>query len=137
MSNRFWGWGREDDEFYRRIKGAGLQVTLAPGLPTSSAIGAAPGSLPCPQMTFLGLGDDLPQFGSQLDPPIGHTSSAEWQCRPLPVANGLWQAVGPQRTSDRDQGRLREGSLMQLPLAFLAFPPLGNHNWVQDISPPA
>ncbi|XP_027723052.1 beta-1,4-galactosyltransferase 7 isoform X3 [Vombatus ursinus] len=25
MSNRFWGWGREDDEFYRRIKGAGLQ----------------------------------------------------------------------------------------------------------------
>lgn len=26
MSNRFWGWGREDDEFYRRIKGAGLQV---------------------------------------------------------------------------------------------------------------
>lgn len=28
MSNRFWGWGREDDEFYRRIKGAGLQVRL-------------------------------------------------------------------------------------------------------------
>ncbi|XP_045685309.1 beta-1,4-galactosyltransferase 7 isoform X4 [Phyllostomus hastatus] len=25
MSNRFWGWGREDDEFYRRITGAGLQ----------------------------------------------------------------------------------------------------------------
>ncbi|KAH0629940.1 hypothetical protein JD844_012434 [Phrynosoma platyrhinos] len=25
MSNRFWGWGREDDEFYRRIRGAGLQ----------------------------------------------------------------------------------------------------------------
>lgn len=30
MSNRFWGWGREDDEFYRRIKGAGLQVRQAP-----------------------------------------------------------------------------------------------------------
>lgn len=30
MSNRFWGWGREDDEFYRRIKGAGLQVRGAP-----------------------------------------------------------------------------------------------------------
>lgn len=30
MSNRFWGWGREDDEFYRRIKGAGLQVMPAP-----------------------------------------------------------------------------------------------------------
>uniref|UniRef100_H2ZSX3 Beta-1,4-galactosyltransferase n=1 Tax=Latimeria chalumnae TaxID=7897 RepID=H2ZSX3_LATCH len=26
MSNRFWGWGREDDEFYRRLKGAGLQL---------------------------------------------------------------------------------------------------------------
>ncbi|MGH0155903.1 UNVERIFIED_CONTAM: hypothetical protein FKN15_030115 [Acipenser sinensis] len=26
MSNRFWGWGREDDEFYRRLKAAGLQV---------------------------------------------------------------------------------------------------------------
>nr|XP_020645907.1 beta-1,4-galactosyltransferase 7 isoform X1 [Pogona vitticeps] len=26
MSNRFWGWGREDDEFYRRIRGAGLQL---------------------------------------------------------------------------------------------------------------
>lgn len=26
MSNRFWGWGREDDEFYRRLKTAGLEV---------------------------------------------------------------------------------------------------------------
>lgn len=33
MSNRFWGWGREDDEFYRRIKGAGLQVRGAPWPP--------------------------------------------------------------------------------------------------------
>ncbi|KAK2118540.1 Beta-1,4-galactosyltransferase 7 [Saguinus oedipus] len=30
MSNRFWGWGREDDEFYRRIKGAGLQPVPCP-----------------------------------------------------------------------------------------------------------
>lgn len=28
MSNRFWGWGREDDEFYRRIRAAGLQVRM-------------------------------------------------------------------------------------------------------------
>lgn len=26
MSNRFWGWGREDDEFFRRLKTADLQV---------------------------------------------------------------------------------------------------------------
>ncbi|NXA46324.1 B4GT7 galactosyltransferase, partial [Nothocercus julius] len=34
MSNRFWGWGREDDEFYRRIKGAGLQVRRPTGIKT-------------------------------------------------------------------------------------------------------
>jgi len=28
MSNRFWGWGREDDEFYRRLRKAELQVRL-------------------------------------------------------------------------------------------------------------
>lgn len=28
MSNRFWGWGREDDEFYRRLKKAQLQVRV-------------------------------------------------------------------------------------------------------------
>ncbi|XP_054833240.1 beta-1,4-galactosyltransferase 7 isoform X2 [Eublepharis macularius] len=32
MSNRFWGWGREDDEFYRRIKGAGLQLFRPSGI---------------------------------------------------------------------------------------------------------
>ncbi|TNN72048.1 Beta-1,4-galactosyltransferase 7 [Liparis tanakae] len=33
MSNRFWGWGREDDEFYRRLRKAELQVGPArPGL---------------------------------------------------------------------------------------------------------
>ncbi|XP_040904797.1 beta-1,4-galactosyltransferase 7 isoform X1 [Toxotes jaculatrix] len=26
MSNRFWGWGREDDEFYRRLRKAELQL---------------------------------------------------------------------------------------------------------------
>lgn len=26
MSNRFWGWGREDDEFFRRLKTADLKV---------------------------------------------------------------------------------------------------------------
>lgn len=26
MSNRYWGWGLEDDEFYVRIKEAGLEV---------------------------------------------------------------------------------------------------------------
>nr|XP_025871185.1 beta-1,4-galactosyltransferase 7 [Vulpes vulpes] len=34
MSNRFWGWGREDDEFYRRIKGAGLQLFRPSGITT-------------------------------------------------------------------------------------------------------
>nr|XP_033782922.1 beta-1,4-galactosyltransferase 7 [Geotrypetes seraphini] len=34
MSNRFWGWGREDDEFYRRIKGAGLQLHRPSGIST-------------------------------------------------------------------------------------------------------
>jgi hypothetical protein len=26
MTNMFWGWGREDDEFYLRMKEAGLKV---------------------------------------------------------------------------------------------------------------
>lgn len=28
MSNRYWGWGREDDELYVRLKKAGLRVSL-------------------------------------------------------------------------------------------------------------
>jgi len=28
FSNNFWGWGREDDEFYRRVQEAGLTVSL-------------------------------------------------------------------------------------------------------------
>jgi len=27
FSNNFWGWGREDDEFYRRIQDNDLQVS--------------------------------------------------------------------------------------------------------------
>ncbi|XP_041120930.1 beta-1,4-galactosyltransferase 7-like [Polyodon spathula] len=34
MSNRFWGWGREDDEFYRRLKDAGLQLFRPKGITT-------------------------------------------------------------------------------------------------------
>ncbi|XP_055971450.1 beta-1,4-galactosyltransferase 7 [Sorex fumeus] len=34
MSNRFWGWGREDDEFYRRIKRAGLKLFRPTGITT-------------------------------------------------------------------------------------------------------
>ncbi|MEE6479887.1 hypothetical protein FKM82_012405 [Ascaphus truei] len=34
MSNRFWGWGREDDEFYRRIKAAGLKLLRPTGIGT-------------------------------------------------------------------------------------------------------
>ncbi|KAM5300916.1 beta-1,4-galactosyltransferase 7 isoform 1-T1 [Glossophaga mutica] len=34
MSNRFWGWGREDDEFYRRITRAGLQLFRPSGITT-------------------------------------------------------------------------------------------------------
>ncbi|XP_063434377.1 beta-1,4-galactosyltransferase 7-like [Mytilus trossulus] len=34
MSNRYWGWGREDDELYVRIKKAGLNVTRPQGITT-------------------------------------------------------------------------------------------------------
>ncbi|XP_072307535.1 beta-1,4-galactosyltransferase 7 [Eucyclogobius newberryi] len=34
MSNRFWGWGREDDEFYRRLKKAELQLFRPTGITT-------------------------------------------------------------------------------------------------------
>ncbi|XP_048884047.1 beta-1,4-galactosyltransferase 7 isoform X1 [Brienomyrus brachyistius] len=34
MSNRFWGWGREDDEFYRRLKTAGLELFRPTGINT-------------------------------------------------------------------------------------------------------
>ena len=35
MSNQYWGWGREDDEFYRRIKAAGLGIERPTGLSTN------------------------------------------------------------------------------------------------------
>ncbi|XP_074505670.1 beta-1,4-galactosyltransferase 7 isoform X2 [Sebastes fasciatus] len=34
MSNRFWGWGREDDEFYRRLRKAELQLFRPSGINT-------------------------------------------------------------------------------------------------------
>ncbi|XP_031732049.1 beta-1,4-galactosyltransferase 7 [Anarrhichthys ocellatus] len=34
MSNRFWGWGREDDEFYRRLRKAELQLFRPSGITT-------------------------------------------------------------------------------------------------------
>lgn len=34
MSNRFWGWGREDDEFYRRLRKAELQLFRPTGITT-------------------------------------------------------------------------------------------------------
>ncbi|XP_077430591.1 beta-1,4-galactosyltransferase 7 [Vanacampus margaritifer] len=34
MSNRFWGWGREDDEFYRRLRKANLQLSRPVGITT-------------------------------------------------------------------------------------------------------
>ncbi|XP_041846632.1 beta-1,4-galactosyltransferase 7 isoform X1 [Melanotaenia boesemani] len=34
MSNRFWGWGREDDEFYRRLRKAELQLFRPNGITT-------------------------------------------------------------------------------------------------------
>ncbi|CAG04540.1 unnamed protein product, partial [Tetraodon nigroviridis] len=46
MSNRFWGWGREDDEFYRRLKKAELQVGSAPlPLPLPVLISVVPPQL--------------------------------------------------------------------------------------------
>lgn len=36
LSNRYWGWGREDDEFYVRIKKAGLKVSRPTGITTGN-----------------------------------------------------------------------------------------------------
>lgn len=36
MSNRFWGWGREDDEFSRRIYGAGLTIGFPANVTTGN-----------------------------------------------------------------------------------------------------
>ncbi|XP_067628510.1 beta-1,4-galactosyltransferase 7 [Eurosta solidaginis] len=34
MSNKYWGWGLEDDEFYVRIRDAGMRVTRPEGIKT-------------------------------------------------------------------------------------------------------
>lgn len=36
ISNRYWGWGLEDDEFYARIRDAGFNVTRPVGLTTGT-----------------------------------------------------------------------------------------------------
>ncbi|XP_052005833.1 beta-1,4-galactosyltransferase 7-like isoform X2 [Xyrauchen texanus] len=36
MSNRFWGWGREDDEFFRRLRTAKLQLFRPKGITTGT-----------------------------------------------------------------------------------------------------
>lgn len=36
MSNKYWGWGLEDDEFYVRIKDAGLQVSRPVNITTGT-----------------------------------------------------------------------------------------------------
>ncbi|KAK7141527.1 hypothetical protein R3I93_015618 [Phoxinus phoxinus] len=36
MSNRFWGWGREDDEFFRRLKTAKLELFRPTGITTGT-----------------------------------------------------------------------------------------------------
>ncbi|KAG4077793.1 hypothetical protein HA402_011222 [Bradysia odoriphaga] len=37
MSNKYWGWGLEDDEFYVRIKDAGLRVTRPVNITTGTS----------------------------------------------------------------------------------------------------
>lgn len=34
MSNKYWGWGLEDDEFYVRLKEAGLSVSRPQNIST-------------------------------------------------------------------------------------------------------
>ena len=35
MSNNYWGWGLEDDEFYTRIRGASLEIGRPTNLTTT------------------------------------------------------------------------------------------------------
>lgn len=37
MSNKYWGWGLEDDEFYVRLKDAGLQVHRPQNITTGTS----------------------------------------------------------------------------------------------------
>lgn len=98
MSNRFWGWGREDDEFYRRIKGAGLQVRLPmPGLWDLLT------QCSCPEVAFSSCEKFLQLGGAHTLLPIPASnltcsgcftgplsSSAGWQYSPLPRVPGRW-----------------------------------------------
>ena len=34
MSNKYWGWGLEDDEFYRRLQDANLEIQRPHGITT-------------------------------------------------------------------------------------------------------
>jgi len=36
MSNKYWGWGLEDDEFYVRLKEAGLNVSRPVNITTGT-----------------------------------------------------------------------------------------------------
>lgn len=72
MSNRFWGWGREDDEFYRRIKGAGLQVSVLGGSLAEDAL--LPISLPVPCCSHQGWHE-----GQAALPHAGRLSGAVWK----------------------------------------------------------
>lgn len=36
MSNKYWGWGLEDDEFYVRLKEAGLSITRPQNISTGT-----------------------------------------------------------------------------------------------------
>lgn len=36
MSNKYWGWGLEDDEFYVRLKEKGLNITRPVNIKTNS-----------------------------------------------------------------------------------------------------
>lgn len=51
MSNRFWGWGREDDEFYRRLRKADLQVPPPPTPTRPGRMSAIGSSSHCERLT--------------------------------------------------------------------------------------
>lgn len=36
MSNRYWGWGLEDDEFYTRLKDAQIEIRRPTSFPTNT-----------------------------------------------------------------------------------------------------
>lgn len=71
MSNRFWGWGREDDEFYRRLRKAELQVTKPKRKPPEQK----DNKQPCPHIRHMAFiivfkkrSSQMLQKGFLLDP---------------------------------------------------------------------